>query len=79
MTDNDPAIDRMAEVIRSMVEIMRHGNMPAVDFQDERVVLIEGGIAYSGTGEATGPDRARRAAEIAVRDLLSQLPPGLST
>ncbi|GEM_PF-1629491 len=70
----DPALHRMAEVVRCLVEIMEHGNWPAVDFQDERAVLteVDGARGVLGIGEAAGPDRARRAAEQAVRDLMRQ-------
>ena len=70
---NDPALERMTELVRSLVEIMRLGNLPSVDFQDERVVLLDGGKGAVGVGEATGPDRAARAVELALIDLTRQL------
>lgn len=69
----DPALDAMTTVVCSLVGIMRHGNLPAVDFADERVVLREGGLGAIGTGEASGGDRARRAAALAVLDLARQM------
>lgn len=68
----DPALDRMTEVIRALVEIMGSGRWPAVDFQDERAVLGEGGRGVVGTGEAEGPDRAMRAARRALADVARQ-------
>ena len=66
---SDPALDKMTQVIWSLVEIMRQQRMPAVDFQDERVVLLDGGRGAVGIGEASGPDRAKRAIEQAIADL----------
>lgn len=66
---SDPALDRMAEVVRAVVGIMQQSNMPAVDLADERAILDDGGRAAFGVGEASGPDRARQAAMRAVLDL----------
>lgn len=65
----DPALDRMTEIVRSLVSIMRAGNLPAVDLADLRAVLGDAGRADSGVGAAEGPDRARKAAALAVLDL----------
>lgn len=70
---SDPALDRMTTVVKSLVEIMKPGKLPAVDFADERAVLSEGGLGVIGTGEASGQDRAKRAAELALADVIRQL------
>lgn len=73
-TATDPAMARMAQIVGAMTEMMNLGNMPAVDLADMRVLLGDGGIAYSGVGEAAGPERARLAVERAVKDLMRQIP-----
>jgi len=77
---HDPALNRMSEVVRALVDIMKHGNLPAVDFQDERAVLgDDGGLGAIGIGEASGPAgpaRGKRAAELAALDLMRQLKAG---
>ncbi|WP_157081284.1 hypothetical protein [Novosphingobium naphthalenivorans] len=65
---SDPALNRMADVVRALVDIMQD-RLPAVDFADERAVLKDGGFGAFGIGEASGPDRAREAAMRAVLDL----------
>ncbi len=75
----DPALDRMTQVIRSLVEIMQNGRLPAVDLQDEKAVLQAGGaLARIGIGEAAGEGRATTATRLALLDLEAQgmLPPG---
>lgn len=69
---HDPGIDRIAATVRAMVEIMRHGNWPPVDLADERAVLTDAGIGAIGVGEASGNGRARKAAMLAVADLMRQ-------
>jgi len=49
--------------------IYRPGHMN-VDFADVRTVMREMGMAMMGTGVATGADRARKAAEAAIRSPL---------
>lgn len=70
---SDPALSRMTELVRSLTEILRPG-LPAVDFQDERCLLLEGGAGGIGIGEASGPDRADRAAMHAMADLAKNTP-----
>jgi len=74
---HDPALNRMAETVRALVDIMQNGNWPAVDFQDERAVLgDDGGLGIIGIGETSGPagpERGKRAAELAALDLMRQL------
>jgi len=63
----------MTEIVRMLVQIMEQGNLPAVDFIDEREVLRDGGPALLGMGEGEGPSRAIDAARLAVRDLDKQI------
>lgn len=63
----DPSLDRMTLLIRGLVEIMQN-QLPAVDFADEEIVLKDGGHGAFGTGEASGPDRAKEAARLAMLD-----------
>jgi cell division GTPase FtsZ len=66
---SDPALDRMAELVRCIVEIMGD-KLIAVDPSDMRTVLKDsGGRGAMGVGEASGPNRAVEAAELAIRDL----------
>ncbi len=66
---SDPALDRMTELVRCLVEIMGD-KLIAVDPTDMRTVLKEsGGRGAIGIGEASGPNRALEAAKLAMRDL----------
>lgn len=69
----DQALERAVEIVRSCMDIMRPGGMPAVDFQDERSLFLEGKLSITGVGEAAGPNRAIVAAEAALADLLLSL------
>lgn len=66
---SDPALDRMTELVRCLVEIMGD-KLIAVDPTDMRTVLKDsGGRGAIGIGEASGPNRALEAAKLALRDL----------
>lgn len=66
---SDPALDRMTELVRCLVEIMGD-KLIAVDPTDMRTVLKDsGGRGAIGIGEASGPNRALEAAKLAMRDL----------
>lgn len=66
---SDPALDRMTELVRCLVEIMGD-KLIAVDLADMRAVLREtGGRGAIGIGEASGPNRALEAAKLAMLDL----------
>jgi cell division protein FtsZ len=50
--------------------LIMHPGMINVDFADVKTVMSEMGMAMMGTGLASGPDRARQAAEAAIRSPL---------
>ena len=73
--DGDSALEHMTVLVMSLVGIMGK-RIPAVDYQDERIVLTEAGdgaLGHIGYGEAAGEGRAKRAAELAVLDLVRQI------
>lgn len=66
---SDPALDRMTEMVGTLVKIM-DDQLIAVDLADLRAVLKEtGGRGAMGVGEASGPNRAVEAAKLAMLDL----------
>ena len=73
MTD-DPALNEIAAVIRATTSLVTNEpNLIGFDFADLRAALIDGGRAVFGEGEASGPDRALKAAEAAIADIRRQL------
>ena len=52
--------------VQGIAELITRPGLINVDFADVRTVMSETGMAMMGTGFATGEDRARRAAEMAV-------------
>jgi cell division protein FtsZ len=52
--------------VQGIAELITRPGLINVDFADVRTVMSETGMAMMGTGSATGEDRARRAAEMAV-------------
>ena len=52
--------------VQGIAELITRPGLINVDFADVRTVMSEMGMAMMGTGEASGDDRAREAAEIAV-------------
>ena len=76
--DADLALEHMTALVRALADIMKTGQFPAVDYQDERAVLTEAGtgaLGAIGYGEASGEGRAKRAAQLAVLDLVGQIGP----
>lgn len=71
----DPALDRLAAAIRAITELLttEPPSIPCVDIVDLRHVLFDAGRAVFGQGEASGPDRAIRAADAALDDIRRQL------
>ena len=72
--DMEEAFAAANEVLSGAVQgvadvILRPGKVNA-DFRDVRTVMAEGGTAIMGTGQAAGDDRAREAAESAIRNPL---------
>jgi cell division protein FtsZ len=52
--------------VQGIAELITRPGLINVDFADVRTVMSEMGMAMMGTGEASGEDRAREAAESAV-------------
>lgn len=64
------ADDVLAGAVRGISDIIKRPGMINVDFADVRTVMSEMGMAMMGTGRASGPNRAREAAEEAIRNPL---------
>ncbi len=56
--------------VQGIAELITRPGLINVDFADVRTVMSEMGMAMMGSGRATGPDRARKAAEAAVNSPL---------
>ena len=66
----DPAHLFMTAIVRSLTEhLAQQPALPGLDVADLRTALANGGRGYFGQAEASGPDRAVRAAEAALADL----------
>jgi len=64
------ANDVLAGAVRGISDIIIKPGFINVDFADVKTVMSEKGTAMMGTGSASGPDRARIAAEQAVASKL---------
>ena len=64
------ANDVLLGAVQGIADLIIRPGMINVDFADVRTVMSEMGMAMMGTGVATGEDRARKAAEMAVRSPL---------
>ncbi len=64
----DPALDKIAAVVRGIANAMPGWPGGTTDLADLRIVLETGGAAAFGVGEAEGADRATKAAEAALAD-----------
>jgi len=64
------ANDVLAGAVRGISDIIIKPGLINVDFADVKTVMSEKGTAMMGTGTASGPDRARIAAEHAVASKL---------
>ena len=60
------ANDVLLGAVQGIAELITRPGLINVDFADVRTVMSEMGIAMMGSGTATGEDRARRAAEMAI-------------
>lgn len=60
------ANDVLLGAVQGIAELITRTGLINVDFADVRTVMAEMGMAMMGSGRATGPDRARVAAEAAV-------------
>lgn len=56
--------------VQGIADLIINPGLINVDFADVRTVMSEMGMAMMGTGAATGPERAREAAEMAIRSPL---------
>lgn len=64
------ANDVLLGAVQGIADLIIRPGMINVDFADVRTVMSEMGQAMMGTGEATGEDRAREAAEMAIQSPL---------
>ena len=64
------ANDVLLGAVKGIADLIMHPGMINVDFADVKTVMSEMGMAMMGTGFATGDDRAREAAESAIRSPL---------
>ena len=64
------ANDVLLNAVQGIAELITKPGLINVDFADVRTVMSEMGVAMMGTGRATGDQRAREAAELAIRSPL---------
>ncbi|CAN0370680.1 unnamed protein product [Discosporangium mesarthrocarpum] len=64
------ANDVLLGAVKGIADLIMHPGMINVDFADVKTVMSEMGMAMMGTGCASGDDRAREAAEAAIRSPL---------
>lgn len=64
------ANDVLLGAVQGIADLIIRPGMINVDFADVRTVMSEMGMAMMGTGRARGEDRAREAAEAAIRSPL---------
>ena len=64
------ANDVLLGAVKGIADLIMNPGMINVDFADVKTVMSEMGMAMMGTGVARGEDRAREAAEAAVRSPL---------
>lgn len=62
--------DVLLGAVQGIADLIIRPGMINVDFADVRTVMSEMGMAMMGTGSASGPNRAREAAEAAIRSPL---------
>src|SRR5690606_9792839 len=60
------ANDVLFGAVQGIAELITKPGLINVDFADVRTVMSEMGMAMMGSGAASGPDRAREAAEMAI-------------
>lgn len=66
---DDPVLARMTEVVRILTAMSHGEGLIGVDHAFVRSIFMEdGGLATSGVGEASGPNRGNVAAERALVD-----------
>ena len=64
------ANDVLLGAVKGIADLIMNPGMINVDFADVKTVMSEMGMAMMGTGHASGSDRAREAAEAAIRSPL---------
>jgi len=64
------ANDVLLNAVQGIAELITKPGLINVDFADVRTVMSEMGVAMMGTGRANGEQRAREAAELAIRSPL---------
>jgi len=64
------ANDVLQGAVQGIADLIIRPGMINVDFADVKTVMSEMGMAMMGTGSATGEDRAKEAAEAAIRSPL---------
>jgi cell division protein FtsZ len=64
------ANDVLLNAVQGIAELITKPGLINVDFADVRTVMSEMGVAMMGTGHASGEQRAREAAELAIRSPL---------
>ncbi len=64
------ANDVLLGAVKGIADLIMHPGMINVDFADVKTVMSEMGMAMMGTGSAIGDERAREAAEAAIRSPL---------
>jgi cell division protein FtsZ len=64
------ANDVLLNAVQGIAELITKPGLINVDFADVRTVMSEMGVAMMGTGRSSGEDRAREAAELAIRSPL---------
>lgn len=64
------ANDVLLNAVQGIADLITKPGLINVDFADVRTVMSEMGKAMMGAGKATGEDRAREAAELAIRSPL---------
>jgi len=64
------ANDVLLNAVQGIAELITKPGLINVDFADVRTVMSEMGVAMMGTGRASGDQRAREAAELAIRSPL---------
>ncbi|WP_025731970.1 cell division protein FtsZ [Carnimonas nigrificans] len=70
LTAFSAANDVLLGAVQGIAELITSPGLINVDFADVRTVMSEMGMAMMGTGTATGENRAREAAEKAIRSPL---------
>ena len=71
---DDPAHERIAAIVKAVTELVTQPpTLLGFDFADLRQGLVDQGPGVFGQGEASGENRAVRAAELALADLRRQL------